>query len=145
MNDAQDWASDGVLQGYFEALQDVFHARNVSEIPEFFVFPLVIYTPVGVTLVRDTEHFQSIVDQYRQALGARGVAQTALQVERKSVLSNQRMQAVVRYTDLSEDGEVIASTVALYFLMKRNDTYKIEMLEYLELPLPLEAVERIVH
>ncbi|MEM1236659.1 MAG: hypothetical protein AAF230_03565 [Pseudomonadota bacterium] len=145
MDTAGVWVSDDVLEAYFKELQDVFHGQGSKEIPDFFAFPLVIYTPVGVTLVQNTRQFQSIVSAYREALGSRGVVKTELLVEGQAALSDQRLQATVRYTDLGEDGHVIASTVAKYFLMRHGDRYKIEMLEYLELPLSLSEVERIVH
>lgn len=145
MKSVRVWMTGDVLQDYFEGLQDAFHGQGVRTAPDFFAFPLVIYTPVGVTLVRDTQQFRGIVSQYRNALSMRGVAATELHVEGQVTLSEHRLRATVRYTDIGEDGGVIASTVAQYFLMRHGDSYRVEMLEYLELPLPHSEVKRIVH
>ncbi len=133
------------LKSFLVAFQNAFDEGRFSDIADFFTLPLVIYTVAGVTVVRNAEQLVSLTEQYHEAIGALEIASTTFQVQHRDLPYNRRLRATVRFTDLGEDGRVVTGSLIRYFLVEEGDRYKIEMLEYLEVPLPLSEVERIVH
>ena len=133
------------LQTFFEAMQQAFFAGDVETLCRYFSLPLVVYSAAGVVVMRDKDEFAKMVDDYRTALMATSVVQGELTVLSRDAVENNRRKAVVRTVELDADGHAIASSVIRYFLLEGANGLAIEMMEYLEIPLPLADVEKIVH
>ena len=136
---------DEKLKIFFTVLQNGFADGRIQDIAVFFVFPLVVYTPVGVTLIRNTQEFGVMTSQYRDAIAAMKVAKTNIQVKDIDQTCNHRLRATVRFTPMDTEGRVLTSSLIRYFLMENGESFLVEMIEYLELPIPVSEVERIVH
>ncbi len=137
--------SDDNLTAFLEALQGAYREVQIKEISKFFSLPLVIYSAAGVAVIRDEVQLLSMTEQYRAAISALEVTSTLFQVEHRDLPVNRRLRATVRFTDFAEDGQPVTGSLIRYFLVEKDGSYKIEMLEYLEMPLPIEEVVRIVH
>ena len=137
--------SDEVLRESFGAIQDAFRTGRLDDLMEFFVIPLVIYSSAGVTLVRDREQLLSMTEQYRETIRPLEIVTTEFQIEHRDAPFNSRFRTTVRFAEFREDGKMVTSSLIRYFLIDRAGSYKIEMIEYLELPIALSEVERIVH
>ncbi len=126
-------------------MQKAFRTGRLDDLSAFFVFPLVIYSPAGVTLVRDADQLLAMTEQYQETIRPLEIVTTEFQIEHRDVPFNSRFRATVRFTEFREDGKQVTSSLIRYFLIDRSGTYKIEMVEYLELPISVSEAERIVH
>ncbi len=133
------------LQKYFSTLQDAFLGGRFAELETYFALPLVVYTPAGVIVARDTDELLRLTEQYRSALIALDVAKTETTIESFDQPVGFRRRAVVRYEDLTIDGHHATRSLIRYFLVEKPGAVQIEMMEYLESPLQMAAIERIVH
>ena len=136
---------DEKLRTYFESLRAAVIQGDFPAIGQRFTLPLVVYSVAGVTLVRDEDELKRMFDMYRAALAASAVANTETTIESVAQSNNGRRRVCVRFVDTDADGQIVTSSLIRYFLVKTADGCKIEMLEYLESPIPLDEIERIVH
>ena len=84
-----------------------------------------------------------------QVAGAAIVAMNVVD-GRQTILSrdpptNNRMRATVRTVDLDATGTPVTSSTVRYFFVETDKGLAIEMIEYLEMPLPISDAEKIVH
>lgn len=135
---------DRLLQ-FFESLQQAFLENRLEDVQGYISLPLVIYSVAGVTLARDSEELLRMTQQFRDALGAVGVHSTTVEIAHHEPPKNQRIRTTVTYTDFDATGALVTRSVVRYFLVERDGTYQIEMMEYLHEPLSADVVEQIVH
>ena len=149
-------AADGVLRRGGRLLKDQLHSflaemqiafveGRFQEIAANFVFPLVVYTPVGVTLIRNPDQFAQVSSLYRDAIIALDVASSDIRIEECDQPRNRRFRVTARFTDFNAEGTHVTGSLIRYFMIEDSDSFKVEMMEYLELPIPISDVERIVH
>ncbi len=133
------------LTDFLKSAQSAFHAGDVDTLLGCFRLPLVIYSAAGVVLLRNREEFVRMVEDYRKALASMNVSRG-----RQSVLAidppvNKRLRVTVRTVDEDENGVAITGSTIRYFLLQTETGLIVEMLEYLEAPLPISDIEKIVH
>lgn len=133
------------LESFLKTLQSTFLEGRLDRLMEYFSLPLVVYSIAGVTVLRTEEEVMQIVNQYRAALVAMRVSSTKLEIVHLDPTHNKRLRATVRTYDFDEDGQSVTNSLIRYFLIEKEESYVIEMMEYLEAPLPPEQIERIVH
>ncbi|MEO1537345.1 MAG: hypothetical protein AAFR73_06410 [Pseudomonadota bacterium] len=137
--------TEGNLEAFLSDLQDAFLECRWDELASFFQRPLVIYSQVGVSVFRSEAQIRGVLQQYREALGGIEVASTTLDVDHRDTTFNHRLRTTVRITDMGDDGQPMRRSVIRYFLVEEGDSYKIEMLEYIESSLPIAVVQRVIH
>lgn len=137
--------TDGKLNSFLMELRNAFLDRQWDMVVDAFQLPMVVYSEAGVTLFRDRAHLLRVLQEYQAALATNEIASTTMDVEHRDTPFNQRFRATVRITDFSEEGIAIRQSLIRYFLLEDGDSYKVEMLEYIQSSLPLSEVERIVH
>lgn len=140
-----DVALMNAIAGYLEALQRAFLGPDVSQVGPFFSTPLVIYSLVGVRVVRTHAELLSISTAYRDVLREKGIVQTRLLDVKQDAQQNKRCRVTARYQNLAANQDFVVSSVVRYFLLKDQDTYVIEMLEYIEPPISVEDINRLFH
>lgn len=133
------------LKIYLEDIQADFLAGRLEELISRFSVPLVVYSVGGVAVLRTTEEILSQTVQYRSALMEMSVVSSVIKVVSREPPVNNRLRATVRVTDFNADGEVVTGSLIRYFLILKNGSYMVEMLEYLEAPFSTEVVEKLVH
>ena len=133
------------LSEFLETIQRAFLSGETDVLGTHFVWPLVVYTMAGVTVIRDEKDFSEKAGQYLAALRALSVASSSLSVEQREPLMNNRFKATVRVTDYNANGDQVVGSLIRYFLVQNQSVLKVEMLEYVETPLTAVEVERIVH
>ena len=133
------------LKIYLEDIQTDFLAGRLEELISRFSVPLVVYSVGGVAVLRTTEEILSQTVQYRSALMEMSVVSSVIKVVSREPPVNNRLRATVRVTDFNADGEVVTGSLIRYFLILKNGSYMVEMLEYLEAPFSTEVVEKLVH
>lgn len=133
------------LHAFLADLQAAFLQGRFEDVAACYVFPLVVYTPAGIMLIRDFEQFGEVTARYREAIMALNVTSADLLIEESDQPYNHRLRATTRVTDFNADGTPVTGSLIRYFLIEDGDSFKIEMMEYLELPLPISDVERIIH
>ena len=79
------------------------------------------------------------------SLRALGGTSSAICIQHRDVPINHRGRATVRVTVLDVDGHAVTGSLIRYFLVEEDGLYRVEMMEYLEAPLPTSEVERILH
>ena len=136
---------DKKLKDYFQSLRAAVIQGDFSAMSQRFTLPLVVYSVAGVTLVRDEEELLRMFELYRAALTASQVAKTETTIDNVDQSNFGRRRVCVRFVDTDADGNVVTSSLIRYFLVKTPNGCKIEMLEYLESPIPLDEIKRIVH
>ncbi|MDJ0640265.1 MAG: hypothetical protein QNJ20_15675 [Paracoccaceae bacterium] len=136
---------DEKLKDYFQSLRGAVLQGDFSAISQRFTLPLVVYSVAGVTLVRDEEELLRMFELYRSALMASQVANTETTIENVDQSNHGRRRVCVRFIDTDADGNGVTSSLIRYFLVNTPDGCKIEMMEYLESPIPLDEIKRIVH
>ena len=137
--------SKNELQSVLNTIQDAFYARDLETLFGYFTLPLVIYSAAGVALVRNEAEFERMTDDYRAALQALSATHGALTIESQDEAVNNRMRVTIRTRDLDQNEKQVTGSRVRYFLFMGPEGYSVEMLEYLEMPLPLADVEDIVH
>ncbi|MCG6884396.1 MAG: hypothetical protein LJE62_11650 [Silicimonas sp.] len=133
------------LDSFFADLQSAMVDGDMELLASHFVFPMVIYTVAGVSVLREDSDLLKVVREYRQSLKALGVAQSKLCVQQSDILVNHRRRATVRITEMNAEGGAITGSLIRYFLVESDGRYRIEMMEILEAALPTPEVERILH
>ncbi len=143
------WKGTALIQDKLEAfladLQSAFMAGNLVSLQRYFQIPLVVYSAAGVTVLRDKAEFEKMTQDYMTALGALSIAQARQTILSRDPVVNNRQRVTVRTVDSNEAGEPVTSSTIRYFLVLGQQGYSVEMLEYLEAPLPISDVEKIVH
>lgn len=136
---------DDRLKEFLTQLQDAFTSAQLEKTTEFFAFPVVVYSIAGVTVLRTQDELLERTSNYRAALDAMGVVSSTFEIVDSDPPSNDRTKVTVRVTNFTEDGSSIAGSLIRYFLLDKEGTFRIEMMEYLEIPLDAAEVEKIVH
>ena len=131
-----------------ECLSEVrraFYTGDVEALAEMMCLPLVVYSAVGVVVLRSREEFARMVEDYRAAIVAMNVVDGRQTILSRDPPTNNRMRATVRTVDLDATGTPVTSSTVRYFFVKTDNGLAIEMIEYLEMPLPISDAEKIVH
>ena len=133
------------LRDFLDQVQRAFFAGDVDALRQHFALPLVVYSAAGVVVRRTEKEFARLVEDYRDALLATSVVVGHQMIVARDPLVNNRCRATVRTTEVDADGQAVASALIRYFLVADSGSYLIEMMEYLEAPLPISEIERIIH
>lgn len=133
------------LEKFMQDMQAEFLAGNLHAFAKRFSEPLVIYSLAGVLVLRTQQDFITRSDQYRAAVLAMSVVHSDVTIVSRDEVMNNRMRATIRVVDFNENGVPVTGSLIRYFLIKDAGAFKIEMVEYLENPLPPEEIERLVH
>jgi len=136
---------DDRLNLFFDGLMSAFLGERSEEFQSYFVFPVVIYSVAGVTVVREPEDLLRITGLYREALKETAMVATNYEISSHGPPRNNRLRATLSFSDFLPDGATYSGSVVQYYLVDGPEGYKIEMMEYLEVPLGISDVERIVH
>ncbi len=133
------------LKIYLEDIQADFLAGRMEALIARFSIPLVVYSVAGVVVLRTKEEILTQTGQYRSAVMAMSVTSSVVKVVSRDPPLNNRLRATVRVTDFDCDGKTVTGSLIRYFLILKNGSYEVEMLEYLEAPFSTEVVEKLVH
>lgn len=133
------------LEEFMQDMQAEFLAGKLLAFAQRFSEPLVIYSLEGVLVLRTQKDFIAKCDQYRAAVLAMSVVHSDVTIVSRDEVMNNRMRATIRVVDFNARGVPVTGSLIRYFLIKNDGTFKIEMVEYLENPLPPEEIERLVH
>ena len=144
-NILRDGISVKELDVFLDELQSAFYSQDVDELLRRISLPLIVYSVAGVSVLRDRAEFTKLVTDYRAALEAMKVVRGVKSIESSDPVANNRQRVVVRNIDYNQAGQPVTSSLIRYFLVLKPEGYSIEMLEYIEAPVPLEVVEQLVH
>lgn len=133
------------LKAFLAELQSAFFAGDMATLLSYFQMPLVVYSAAGVTVLRNKAEFEKMTQDYMAALGALSVAHGRQTILSRDPVVNHRQRVTVRTVDMNEADQPVTSSTVRYFLVLGELGYSVEMLEYLESPLPISDVEKIVH
>ena len=133
------------LTAFLKSAQSAFYSGDAEALLDHFRLPLVIYSAAGVVLLRNRAEFIRLVEDYRTALASRSVT-----AGRQTILSmdpplNNRMRVTVRTIDEDENGVAQTGRTVRYFLLQTETGLIIEMMEYLEVPMSISDIEKIIH
>jgi len=133
------------LTAFLKSAQSAFYAGDTEALLGYFRLPLVIYSAAGVVLLRDQEEFIRMVEDYRNALASMSVSAGRQTILSMDPLVNNRTRVTVRTTDHDEAGLAVTGSTVRYFLLQTETGLIIEMMEYLEAPMAISDIEKIVH
>lgn len=133
------------LKAFLSHLQSLFLAGDSKSLLTYFELPLVVYTAAGVTVLRNETEFERLAQDYMTALRERQVSDGRQTILSRDSVVNNRQRVTVRTIDLSGSGRPVTSSTVRYFLVLNERSYSVEMLEYIEAPLPISDVEKIIH
>ncbi len=134
------------IKPFLERTREAFFGGDLKALAEYFVWPLVVYSPVGVLVIKDQDQFVAVSGQFLAALAEYSIASGTCVILEREPMRNRRTRVTVHWTELTADGSPVAtSTIRYFLLMPEEGIWRIEMMEYLEIPIPIETAERIVH
>lgn len=133
------------LKALLDGIQHALMSGDLGGLSRFFTFPLVVYSTAGVSVMRGEADFERLAVQYRSALMDLAVVQSEAEVVSRDPPKNNRFRAIVRVNDMDLSGRVVTGSLIRYFVVQSGEAMSVEMLEYLESPLPSGVVETIVH
>lgn len=133
------------LTAFLKAAQSAFYAGDAEALLGYFRLPLVIYSAAGVMLLRDREEFVRMVKDYRNALASMSVSTGRQTILSMDPLVNNRTRVTVRTVDHDEAGVAVTGSTVRYFLLQSETGFIVEMMEYLEAPMSISDIEKIVH
>ena len=134
------------LISFLEETRKALFENDFEALSKYIIMPLVVYSPAGVLVVKDLEHFLAVSSSYREALAVHAITHGKCTILERDPMRNRRTRVTAHWTELdAEDTPLVTSTIRYFIWMPKPDRWMIEMLEYLEIPIPIEAVERIIH
>jgi len=126
--------------------RQAFFNGDMEALAKYFVWPLVVYSPAGVLVVKDQDQFLIVSGQFLAALEEYAIVSGTCVILKREPMRNRRTRVTAHWTELTADGlPVVTSTIRYFLLMPEEGLWRIEMMEYLEIPIPIETAERIVH
>ena len=133
------------VREFLEQLQIDFSEGRLEQICARMKLPLVIYTVAGATLLRTQDELETMTGQFLAAVQASNQIFTSVEIISMETPQPGRVRATARSIGNDAEGRSILPALIRYFLIADGDTYLVEMLEYLEAPLPPEEIQRILH
>ena len=133
------------LDTFFVELQAAFLEGDFQTLSSFYALPLVVYSLAGVRLVRDEFELVRLAREFLTALGSLGVTNSSLEVRAFDPPANRRTRVKLCGAGLDSAGNRVTGSLIRYFLLETDSGYKVEMVEYLQAPIPVQEVERILH
>ncbi|MGI9395187.1 MAG: hypothetical protein ACR2OY_11120 [Boseongicola sp.] len=134
------------LKPFLHETREALFDGDLDALAQNCVLPLVVYSPAGVLVIKDREHFLAVSEAYRQALAEHPITQGSCVIVSLDPMRNRRTRVTAHWTDMdSNNTPLVSSTIRYFLLMPSPNVWKIEMLEYLEIPIPIETAERIIH
>lgn len=127
------------IKSFFSTMQNDFIAGRLEKMASVLSTPLVMYSPAGVVVVSTNKDVVHRISMYRQALWALSTSGGTCEILSQDPVVNKRLRVLLRSTYLTDDGTVTTSTVTRYFLMQTETSFLVEMIEYLEFPIPVDA------
>ena len=134
------------LKSFLEKTRQALFDSDFDALAQNCVMPLVVYSPAGVLVIKDRDHFLAVSSAYRAALADHPITQGKCDIISLDPMRNRRTRVTAHWTEMDANSTPLVSSKIRYFLlMPRPELWMIEMLEYLEMPIPLETAERIIH
>lgn len=133
------------LKAFLANLQNAFYTGDLHALYEYMQLPLVVYTAAGVVVLRDEAEFEHMAQDYLTAMQALSVTHGLQTILTREPMVHNRQRVTVRSVELNAKEETVTSSTIRYFVLKTETGYVVEMMEYLEIPLPVSDVEKIIH
>ena len=134
------------LQSFLERTRQALFDNDFDALAQYCIMPLVVYSPAGVLVIKDRDHFLAVSSAYRAALAAHPITQAKCVIINRDPMRNRRTRVTAHWTEMDAKSTPLVSSTIRYFLLKPEPGHwMIEMLEYLEMPIPIETAERIIH
>ncbi|MEM8803103.1 MAG: hypothetical protein AAGF55_11260 [Pseudomonadota bacterium] len=129
-----------IVQSFFSSMQSDFIAGRLEAVAERLANPLVIYSPAGVVVSQNPDDIMRRASRYREALFALSTESGAFEILSQGEVVNNRMRVTLRATYATASGFETASSVSRYFLLENEQSFLVEMIEYLEVPSSMENI-----
>lgn len=143
---AGETVSDENLMRFLLQVQAAFRASDIDLLRQKFVLPFVVYSAAGILLIKDDAGFQDHSNRYLEALHSNGVEMSDCEIIDVDAVNNRRFRATARWTDFAASGKPVSRSLVRYFLIEeRTEIWKIEMMEFVELPFSISEAERVIH
>ena len=133
------------LDDFFVRAGEAFWTGDMGIFAPFLRLPLAVYTPLGLTLIKDRSAldqmftlYKGVLDTYRIVIGVPTVIEFAPYGEH-------RIKAVVQFDDYDAEGRRVTGSLCRYFLDRAKDDCVIEMVEFLYLAVTDDEAKRILH
>lgn len=133
------------ISDFFKTVQDTFLSGRMDSLVEHFATPLVVYSSAGVAVFRTREEIVRRMTIYRDALRRLGVVSGSFEVVSEDPMLGHRFRVTLLPIYYGPDGEEVTRGLVRHYLVHKDETLIVEMLEYLESPLPSKEVRRIIH
>ena len=126
------------VKSFFSSMQGDFIAGRLEACAQRLAKPLVIYSPAGVVVSRNPEDTVRRSARYREAWFALSTESGSFEILSQDTVENKRLRVTLRATYATASGVETASSLSRYFLVQNEQTFLVEMIEYLEVPASLE-------
>lgn len=137
---------DEPLREFLKSVRDAFFEGDYETLVRFCAMPLVVYSSAGVVTLKNPEALAGLADKYRRMLSSFPISHGACRIVQHDPPVNQRLRVTVRWDEFDEDNTPLTGSLVRYFLIEtESNAWKIEMLEYLEMPVSIDDAKRILH
>lgn len=141
-----DGVSEEVLSRFLLEAQENFLGHDIKALKARFVLPFIVYSAAGVLLIKDEAEFLDHASRYLQELRADDIEMSECQIKDIAIVSDQRFHATVRWMDFGDEGQICSSSLIRYFMIEEAEGHwKIEMMEFVEMPISISQAERVIH
>lgn len=123
---------------FFLSVQSDFIAGRLQAVAQRLAKPLVIYSPAGVVVSQNPDDTVRRASMYRDALWALSTESGTFEILSQDPVVNNRLRVTIRADYFTAQGVETASSLSRYFLLQTEETYLVEMIEYLVSSVPTE-------
>jgi hypothetical protein len=143
---SDDGVSQDELRRFLLLAQEMFLGHDLNALSAHFVLPCVVYSAAGILLIKDEDGFRDHTSRYFSALSAENIRMSECTIADIVKVSDQRFHATVRWMDIGDDGRVCSTSLVRYFMIEDGSgQWKIEMMEFVEMPITLSQAEYVIH
>lgn len=143
---SDDGVAEDELRQFLLLAQGMFLGHDLDALSMRFVLPFVVYSAAGILLIKDEVAFRDHTGRYFSELNAQDIKSSDCKITDITIVSDQRFHTTVRWMDAGEDGKLFSSSLIRYFMIEDGrGQWKIEMMEFVEMPITLSQAERVIH
>lgn len=137
---------DEPLTEFLRSVRFAFFEEDFETLSRFCAMPLVVYSSAGVVTIKDKDALSDLAHRYRQVFSTYPISHGACRIVQHDPVVNRRLRVTARWDEFAADNTPLTSSLVRYFLIETGtNDWQIEMLEYLEMAVSIEDVQRILH
>ncbi len=131
---------------FLERILSAFVLGEFDALAADFDTPTVIYSAAGLFILNSPDEFSKIFVGYKKLLDDREIVQSSYRIIDQGPVVNRRLKVTAEFTKSHFQGnKTVKSTVKFFLRVLGCGNLRIEMLEYISLPVAVEDIAQALH